>query len=260
MIFHLVTIFLLSSIAMATPQNIEVWFLSAHKKAAIQDYVKEKPYVYRSLTAELECQQMGEYCFDPQYGLYKKDDDSAEVDTSKVSEEKGPAIPPAKSVERDLIDCDPKNFFDIFCGKAKKEAAKVNTKLDLWIDTSSSMREMDFSDKEGGCYRKSLMTRLDKTCGFNQKVNVMMYDTTIKQAGSIDALCNNVGLNDTKRLIDWIERSEAKTLVLITDIYEFNKEFADYIESKHGKFRGDKDPLVAAQLLDMVDDLEKACR
>ena len=170
-----------------------------------------------------------------------------------------PTIPSANSVDRELINCDPKNYFDIFCGKARKEA-QANYKLDLWIDTSSSMREMDFSDKEGGCYRKSLMKRLDESCPFNQKVNVMMYDTSIKQAGSIDSLCNNQGLNDSKRLIDWIERSDAKKLVIITDIYELNVAFADYIESKNGKIRGDKDPIVAAQLLDMVDDLARSCR
>jgi hypothetical protein len=61
-------------------------------------------------------------------------------------------------------------------------------------------------------------------------------------------------------MIDWIERSDAKKLVIITDIYEFSKDFADYIESKHGTFRGDKDPIMASQLLDMVDDLAKSCR
>ena len=245
--------------AFAAPQVIEVWFISAHKKAELQKMMNEKPYVLRSMTAELQCQEMGDFCFDPQFGLYKKDDAGLEVDAGKVSAEKGPAIPPANAVERDLINCDKNNYFDIFCGKARKEAA-ANFKIDIWIDTSSSMREMDFSDKEGGCYRKSMIKRLDETCGFNQKANVMMFDTSIKQAGSMDSLCNNQGLNDHKKLMDWIERSDAKKLIIITDIYEFSKEFADYIESKHGKFRGDKDPIVAAQLLDMVDDLAKSCR
>jgi hypothetical protein len=245
--------------ALAAPQNIEVWFLSAHKKAEVQRMINEKPFVLKSLTAELQCQEMGDFCFDPQYGLYKKDDANFEVDTSKAIKEKTPEIPAAHSIDRDLINCDPKNYFDIFCGKARKEA-KANFKLDIWIDTSSSMREMDYSDKEGGCFRKSMMKRLDETCAFNKKVNVMMFDTSIKQAGSIDSLCTNRGLNDAKRMIDWIERSDAKKLVIITDIYEFNKDFADYIESKNGKFRGDKDPIIAAQLLDMVDDLAKSCR
>jgi len=245
--------------ALAAPQTIEVWFISAHKKAEVQRLINEKPYVLQSMTAQLQCQEMGDFCFDPQYGLYKKDDAEVEITTAKVIQDKTPEIPPANSIDRDLINCDSGNYFDIFCGKARKEA-QVSYKLDLWIDTSSSMREMDFSDKEGGCFRKSLVKRLDESCPFNKKVNVMMFDTSIKQAGSMDSLCNNQGLNDAKRMIDWIERSDAKKLVIITDIYEFHKDFADYIESKHGKFRGDKDPIVASQLMDMVDDLARSCR
>ena len=250
-------IFIFLEGAIAAPQSIEVWFISAHKKAEVQQILNEKPYVLKSMTAELQCQQMGDFCFDPQFGLYKKGDTFGE--TVPVIKENMPEIPVANSIDRDLINCDPKNYFDIYCGKARKEA-QAKFKLDLWIDTSSSMREMDFSDKEGGCFRKSFMKRLDASCPFNQSVNVMMFDTSIKQAGSMDVLCNNQGLNDTKRMIDWIERSDAKKVVIITDIYEFNKEFADYVESKNGKFRGDKDPIVAAQLLDMVDDLAGSCR
>jgi hypothetical protein len=256
---RLILSFILLQSAYAAPLSIEVWFISAHKKAEVQQMINERPYVLRSMTAELKCQEMGDFCFDPQFGLYKKDSDSTDVNIDKAVNEKTPSIKSGNGIDTDLINCDPNNYFDIFCGKARKEV-KANFKLDLWIDTSSSMREMDFSDKEGGCFRKSMMKQLDSSCPFNQKVNVMMFDTSIKQAGSMDALCNNQGLNDSKRMIDWIERSDAKKLVIITDIYEFSKDFADYIESKHGTFRGDKDPIMASQLLDMVDDLAKSCR
>jgi hypothetical protein len=204
---------------------------------------------------------MGDFCFDPQYGLYKKDDVNAEisVEEAKIDALTSPSIASGKSVDRDLITCDPNNYFDIFCGKARKEA-KSDIKFDLWIDTSSSMKEFDFVDSSGGCNRKSLVKRLDTKCGFNQKVNVMMFDTSIKQAGSMDSLCNNQGLNDYKKLMDWVERSTAKKLVIVTDIYEFHKEFSDYIESKHGKLRGDKDALKSSDLLELVDELEKSCR
>jgi hypothetical protein len=246
---------LISFSALAAPGSIEVWFLSNAKVTEVQKLLDRPQYVYYKKTAELQCQEMGEYCFDPQYGLYKKDDADAEVKDEEASVEKktAPSIPAAKSVERELVDCDPKNYFDIFCGKAQKEA-KSSAKLDLWIDTSSSMREFDFMDNGGGCYRKSLVKRLDETCGFNKKVNVMMFDTSIKQAGTMDSLCNNQGLNDEKKLMDWIERSDAKKLIIITDIYEFHKDFADYIESKHGRFRGDKDALKASDLLNLVDE------
>lgn len=254
-------IFTLMLTAAAAPGSIEVWFLSNAKVTEVQKLLDRPQFVYRKKTAELQCQEMGDYCFDPQYGLYKKDDIDAEIpdEEAKLEKVKAPEIPSAKSVDRDLIDCDPNNYFDIFCGKARKESS-AKAKLDLWIDTSSSMKEFDFIDSSGGCYRKSLVKRLDDTCGFNQKVNVMMFDTSIKEAGTMDSLCNNQGLNDFKKLIDWIERSEAKKLVIITDIYEFHKEFSDYIESKHGRFRGDKDALRAQDLLNLVDELEKSCR
>jgi hypothetical protein len=88
----------------------------------------------------------------------------------------------------------------------------------------------------------------------------MMFDTSIKQVGAIDQLCNNQGLNDFKRLMDWIERSEANKLIVITDIYELHKDFADFIDKKNGKLRGDKDPLTARQILELADQLAKSCK
>lgn len=243
----------------AAPKEIEVWFISNSKTAVLEDLLNRPQYIYRNVTAELQCQEMGEYCFDPQYGLYKKSDINAEVVDTKIIEKDVPQIPSAKSIERELISCDSKNFFDIFCGRSRSQS-KIAPKLDLWIDTSSSMREFDFSQNDGSCHRKSVVKILDQECGFNQKVNIMMFDTSIKQAGGIDQLCNNQGLNDYKRLMDWIERSESKKLVVITDIYEFHKEFADFIEEKNGKLRGDKEPLTAKQLVDLADLLAKSCK
>src|SRR5665647_1794614 len=154
--------------ALAAPQLIEVWFLSNSKVAELNKLLDRSHYVYRKPTAALECQEMGDFCFDPQFGLYKKEDGT---DASAESmEASGTSIPVAKSVERDLINCDPKNYFDIFCGKAKAETKSISS-LDVWIDTSGSMHEFDFPDKDGGCHRKSFMKKLDQSCGFNQKVN-----------------------------------------------------------------------------------------
>lgn len=250
---------LFSSTIFAAPKELEVWFISNTKVSQVLNLIESSPILFQKPVAELQCEQMGEYCFDPQYGLYKKDDSNAEVVETVKIETDGPTIPTAKSVDREVIDCDKTNAFDMFCGKSKKESPPQK-KLDLWIDTSSSMKEFDFSDNDGSCHRKSLINRLDKACGFNQKVNVMMFDTSIKQAGNIDQLCNNQGLNDYKRLMDWIERSDSKKLVIITDIYELHKEFADYVEKKNGKLRGDKDPLTAKQMLDLADQLVRSCK
>jgi hypothetical protein len=258
-LIKLIFALLVSSNLYAAPKELEVWFVSHSKVSAVQNLLDSSPILFQKPVAELQCEQMGEYCFDPQYGLYKKDDANLEViETSKIQTD-GPIIPTAKSVDREVIDCDKTNAFDMFCGKSKKDPPS-QAKLDLWIDTSSSMKEFDYSDKDGSCHRKSLVHKLDKACGFNQKVNVMMFDTSIKQAGDIDQLCNNQGLNDYKRLMDWIERSDARKLVVITDLYELHKEFSDFVEKKNGKLRGDKDALTAKQLLDLADQLVRSCK
>ncbi len=256
---RLLLLLLISFGAVAAPKEVEVWFLSNAKTALLKELLDRPAYVYRAKLAELECQEMGDFCFDPQYGLYKKNDAGpVDISTDKIMNQ-GPVIPAAASVDRELVTCDGTNRFDIFCGKARS-AAGVAPKLDLWIDTSSSMKEFDYQQKDGTCHRQGLVKAIDSVCGFNQRVNVMMFDTSIKQAGTMDQLCNHQGLNDYKRLMDWIERSDAPKLVIITDIYEFHKEFSDFIEAKHGKLRGDKDPLSGKQLADLADELSKSCR
>ncbi len=249
----------ISFTAIASPQEIEVWFLSNSKTSLLDNILNRQDHGFHLVTAKLQCQEVGDYCFDPQYGLYKKDDASRELADLSQIDKSGSTIPSAQSIGRDMISCDKSHYFDVFCGKATGEN-KTEAKLDLWIDTSSSMREFDYTQKDGSCYRKSLVSKLDSACGFNQKVNVMMFDTTIKQAGSIDQLCLNQGLNDYKRLMDWIERSEAKKLIVITDIYELHKDFADFIEKKNGKILGDKDPISAKELEGMASSISKNCR
>jgi len=258
MLINILFIFIIQ-ICFSAPQHIEVWFLSHSKKAQLLKLIESNYFKFSPLTAALECQEMGDYCFDPQFGLYKRGAEENLVGTDEVEKDQSSSIPSATSVDRNLITCDPTNRFDIFCGKSRSGSG-AKSKLDLWIDTSSSMREFDYPDKDGGCFRKSLMSDLDKVCAFNEKVNVMMFDTSIKQAGTLDSLCINQGLNDYKKLIDWIERSTANSLVVITDIYELHKEFADYIEKNHGKIRGDKDQLSAQQLNSLIDELAKLCK
>ena len=245
--------------AHAAPGTLEVWILSNTKVSDLQTIIDRPSFVTYPKTAELQCQEMGEYCFDPQVGLYKRDDMNAEVQSAKVVDPVA-GMAHGRSLDRDLIDCDKGNYFDIFCGKAKPVEAKSKTKIEVWVDTSSSMREFDFQEKDGSCHRKRLLEKLDKTCDFNTEVNVMMFDTSIKQAGTIDSLCQSQGLNDYKRLMDWIERSDAKHLIVITDIYELHKDFADYVSSKQGIIRGDKDALTAAAMLKHADHLAKSCR
>ena len=254
--------FIVSTLAWSAPKEIEVWFLSAPKTSYLENLLKEKTYRSVATADNLQCQPMGDYCFDPQYGLYKPDHLDETVKAEDAAKDvTGPAVPTAASVDRNLINCEKSNMFDVFCGKAKAVDAVKMQSLEIWVDTSSSMREMDYTDKEGGCFRKSLLKRLDSDgCGFNQKLNVMMFDTSIKQAGGMDSLCLNIGLNDYKKNIDWIERSTAKKLIIITDLYELHKDYADYLESKNAVIKGDKTPMTAKEMLDQVDRIAKVCK
>lgn len=247
---------LFSTSLLAVPQNIEVWFIAHDKKTVLLDSIKE-PILLSSPRVSRQCEPMGDYCFDPQYGLYKPDNEWEAVRLDDKKEDKS-QIKPA-GFDRDLIDCDKKNGFDIFCGKAT-QVKTPSYELEVWIDTSSSMREYDFTDEHGGCYRKSFITRLDDICPFGKKLNVMMFDTSIKQVGSFDSLCMNVGLNSTARMIDWIERSDAKNLIIITDINEYTKEFTDYLVSKNAKLKGEKGEITVRTLLGEVDSLARMCK
>lgn len=246
---------LFSTSLLAVPQNLEVWFIAHEKKSALLDIIKEPMRTSPTLVSR-QCEPMGDYCFDPQYGLYRPDNEWEAVRFEEKEDK--PQVQPT-GFDRDLIDCDKKNGFDIFCGKATAVKAP-NYQLEVWVDTSGSMREYDFTDEHGGCYRKSFITRLDDACPFGKKLNVMMFDTSIKQVGAFDTLCMNVGLNSTARIIDWIERSDAKNLIILTDINEYTKEFTDYLLSKNGKLKGEKGDLTVRTLLSEVDTLARMCK
>src|SRR6478672_1837174 len=91
---------LISFSVMAAPGSIEVWFLSNAKVSEVQKLLDRPQYVYYKKTAEVECQEMGDFCFDPQFGLYKKgelDGEAVKDEEGKLETVKAPAIPSAKS-------------------------------------------------------------------------------------------------------------------------------------------------------------------
>lgn len=252
-----VFLFLFSLMTSAAPAHLEVWFLSTEKKSALNELIDERIRFSHKMV-ERQCEKVGDYCFDPQYGLYRPESEWEAVPLKQTGIE-GKELPKT-GFDRNLIDCDKSNAFDIFCGKARAQAAAPKMDLEVWIDTSSSMREMDFTDEHGSCFRKSFMTRLDSECSFGKKLNIMIFDSSIKQLGSFDSLCINSGLNSTARMIDWIERSEVKNLILVTDINEYTKEFADFLTIKNAKMRGEKGEFSARSLLEEVSHLAKMCK
>jgi len=254
---------LLASSAWAMPKHVEVWFLSIDRGAFIEQLL---PGVrYSKMTASLQCQKMGEYCFDPQVGLYKPDSEKSvhqtAVDHSAVENKaKYDFLPVAKSLDRNMIDCDKKSMWDIFCGKADGTAGPVSTKLELWIDTSSTMRQVDFPGLEKMCSRESFLEKVNILCPLNQKMKVYMFDTSKKELGSFDRVCLNSGLNDYKRMMRDIKASNVDHLIVITDIYEAAEEYINFVEMNGGSIKGIDKPMYARDLKSEVSRIQGMCK
>ncbi len=117
--------------AQATPKNFEVWFISpdsAKSASLLESFISYSSFVAQN---NLQCQPMGDYCFDPQMGMYKpgKGIKSAEADYTEADKlEDYDYKRKALGKERARPKCDSDNIFDIYCGKGK---AKKRSRLNL---------------------------------------------------------------------------------------------------------------------------------
>lgn len=241
---------------MAAPLEIEVFFLTPPMSAQWERYLA--PRLDGTKFAQA-CEPVGDYCLDPVIGLYPRSGRTQEKKETKFEIDEGlPQLPTSTSVDRSLVNCDPKYAFDIFCGQAKPEnkVAEVSG-LEVWVDTSSSMRGIDPGDGKGSCQRAQFLQSLVAACGKKPPV-LKGFDTSIR---TIDAAssCVSQGLNDAKRMIEWMEESTAKKLIFITDVYEYQAELSAYLESKQAKIHGDRGTFPASKMLDMVVELAKVC-
>lgn len=262
-IFFLILIFVVNS-AWAYPKHLEVWFLSIDRISFLDQILPKQKY--SPMTAKLQCQQMGEYCFDPQVGLYKlgEGDKIEEAIDYKALEDKEAqtGIKSATSLDRDMIKCDKNsNFFDVFCGKAKKLNSRKKTKLEVWVDISSTMKQVDFESFDQMCKRESFLRSLNDKCPLNEKMKVYMFDESKKELGAFDRVCLNAGLNQVDRIMRDIKISKADSLIIITDIFEAKEKFVNFIEIEaKGIARGIEKPIYAKDLKKDIARMQKMCK
>ncbi len=257
-----------SQFAIATPKNLEVWFLSIDKVAMFEEFSPSEKYLKRTnLTAQAQrqCQKVGEYCFDPQVGLYKEEEGKSivdsSIDSSDVFEDEEYKFEKSdRAVKRKIVDCDKRNKFDIFCGKAKKKLTKKNINFEVWLDTSSTMRQVDMLKSSKTCKRELFLRSLDKTCRFNDKVKVYYFSAAKKEAGSMKSVCRADGINNMNRILSSIKKSKAKNLIIVTDIFEASEDFVSGIEAMKGKIKGIDKPIYASNLLRESKRVGKFCR
>lgn len=250
---------------MAEPQYIEIWFLSEKKTASLPHNFQIIDINQSRSIAQApegtECIPYGEGCFHPQYGYYEKGSGKVKASHDDHSENK-----PQKAIENkqlsnidvDLINCDKNYYFDMFCGKAKPNTKSKPAKLEVWVDTSASFRPID-DNNNGECHRRSLVRRLQTRC--SGALKVATFDTAKQVTMDYSNVCNSRGSNNTDRLIQWIEASRAKKLIVITDISEYNQKLGDYLDEVGAKIKGEvpRKELIASDLVGEVNRLQKYC-
>lgn len=226
-IFYLFTI----QLALAVPGEVHFFFISPESAVLLKrmDFkIKfSNTFLSQATTAEEECVPMGDGCFNPQIGFVEGDAGAGKVEEVK-------ALKTINAEDVSLVNCDKDNYFDIYCGKARAGAKPSG--VEFWIDTSSSMRSIDYSPDPAFCERRTLASKIRNSCG--TRVDIHIFDTSKKQAGSLDTVCQNYGLNNQKKLIQWIEESRAKAVYILTDKDEFSIELRDYLNSVSAKIYG----------------------
>lgn len=252
--------FLISTSLWATPKKIEMIFLSPEKISFLikqldeyQSMKKSKIYAQNDLD---HCVPMGEGCFHPQYGYIEKEVEQKKIDPEML-ENKKLELKTFNAVETSLVNCDKNNYFDIFCGKEKKDIARGE--IEVWFDISSSLRTVDYNKDPDQCARRVFMEKIMKAC--KEKINISIYNTSIKEIGDHSSACLAYGTNDEGRLLSWLKNSEAKHLLLVTDIDEMSLEMKNFLEAQGAKLKGDGvKAFTAKDLIDYAKEFITICR
>jgi hypothetical protein len=218
-------LFLVSLGVVATPSKIIVYFLSPGVATSLY---QQNLTLGRTLAAnDVNCEPMGDYCFHPQYGI---------VEDNRVSKQKEmkKKLDYIHSQDANLINCDKGNYFDLYCGKGR--AVKKNPPTELWIDISSSMNRVDPMGKTDYCERRHFASYIRDKCGSN--IGLSTFDTAIQTAYDSRSFCISAGTNNGERLVAWIKRSTAKTLMIVTDVDEYHGVFREYLDQRGAKLEG----------------------
>lgn len=256
----LIALCLLPFAANATPQRIEMIFLSPEKVSMILELLDKyqimKQSAHYAQNDLQNCVPMGDGCFHPQYGYIEKAKEKAAADP-QVLEDKKFELKTFNAIETSLINCDKNNYFDIYCGKAGADAAPSQT--EIWFDVSSSLRSVDYSKDPDQCARRSFYEKVQAAC--KGKVSASIYNTSIKQVGDNSSVCLSYGTNDEKRLLQWLKDSKAKHILLVTDIDEMSAEMRDFLDRNSAKMTGDGvKAFTSKDLVDYAKEFSKMCR
>ena len=254
----LVALIFISLNAFATPKKVVGWFLGEPKTAALEQFIflaklsqNDSPY---------NCVPMGDGCFHPQLGyLPNKPTVMKETETQKKEKEANLKVKTFNSLDTDMVDCDKSYGFDIFCGKEKKEASRGGD-IEIWVDTSSSIKRTDFSPQPDYCQRRDMIAHALDHCPKNS-LSVYVYDTSKKAIGDLSGACVNYGMNDDKRFVQWVKDSDAKKLFFVTDLEEYTPYTREFLDSINAEVKGVETTLLTGKdLMKLAEEIVKACK
>ena len=245
-------IFLFSSVSiLAQPKSVEVIFLSR----PVTSFLPTDIIWSQAIASNYECVEIEGGCFHPQLGFIDKKplDETKEVKPKILA----PDISNKDAVDSFEHDCD-KNFkFDVFCGKGKRKPALSG--FEVWVDTSSSMRGVDFSKDEKFCERRYWVSDLLKKC--QKKLDVFIFNTVKRPLGISGDICQNEGSNNKVQMVEWIKASKAKSLLIVTDVEEYTNEFREYLNTIEAKVYGvGKDRILASNFSKTKTNFSSSCR
>lgn len=274
-LFLLLAVFPLS--AFATPQKIEMIFLSQGKMTQLIQQLDEmnsekviSKLAQGETTYQDNCIPMGEGCFHPQYGYLnrkpvisgttaaapvKKQDEKKEESSAQIQEPEV-KLKTFNAVETSMVNCEKGNYFDIFCGKEKGQGKFAE--IEIWFDVSSSFRAIDYNRDPNYCNRRTFLTKMKEAC--KDKVSAYVFNTSIKQLGDLSGVCLSHGSNDEAKLLQWIKDSQAKTLLIVTDVEEMSKSMRDFLDSKGAKYTGEMKPFTSTDLANYAKEFSKVCK
>lgn len=259
-IFYFLT--LIPTIGLATPQKIEMIFLSPTKVSMIIEQLDKinKIKMHKNVAQmDMEhCLPMGDGCFHPQYGYIENQSEKKpnEIKIKERNEEKSFELKSFNALETNMINCDKNSYFDIFCGKEKASTAPAE--IEIWFDISSSLKTVDYNKNPDQCARRAFVEKVQRIC--KSKINISVYNTSIKQSGENSSVCMSYGTNDQARLIRWLKDSRAKHLLIVTDIDEMSQELRSFLEFSGAKMTGDGvKAFTANDLIDYAKEFTKMC-
>ena len=262
----------------ATPDKIQMIFLSPSKVSMLLELIeKNSTDKVLGFLAEQDdssyidnCVPMGDGCFHPQFGYIDrkpvlKSPTAATISPTTSGTTPAIAVPKDpelqlktfNAVETSMINCDKGNYFDIFCGKEKNKGKPAE--IEIWFDISSSLRAVDYNKDPDYCSRRTFLTKVMEGC--KDKVRVSIYNTSLKEVGEASSVCLSYGTNDEAKLLQWMKASEAKTLVLVTDIDEMSAAMRAFLDERGAKLIGDGvKAFTSSDLVNYANDFVKSCK